>query len=236
MRAVQNGTRKRPGRLRGIFALTLMFCFCATVAAPEDYPTPYPRPNATPVLQNDRVNAWEVYWPKGQPTPMHEHTIDQLSITLRGGTVRVTTPAGKATDGHSELGMVVFTRHGTIHQEEGTSDVPQHKIMLEIKPSEPSTQAVNRFPPDRAAKALDNDRLIAWDFAWKAGEKVPMHMEDFDSVTVFLVPGTIRSVDAHGKAKTDERKAGDVVYAARGQALTQEAIAGSPRAIIVQLK
>ena len=213
------------------------FCLFAMAVRPETYPTPYPRLNATAVLQNARVNAWEVYWPKGQPTPMHEHTIDQLSITLRGGSVRVTTPQGKVTDGHSDLGMVVFTKHGTIHQEEGTSDIPQHKIMLEIKPSEPSLHSVAGFPPEGAAKSLDNDRLTAWDYSWKPGVKVAMHLEDFDSVTVFIVGGAIRSTDSHGVSKTDERKVGDVVYAASGsEVLTEEATAGSPRAIIVQLK
>jgi quercetin dioxygenase-like cupin family protein len=229
-------TRKSDLALR-IFVLVVSLVVCLQAATPETYPTPYPRPNATSVLQNSRVNAWEVYWPKGQPTPMHEHTIDQLSITLRGGTVRVTTPEGKVTEGHSAPGMVVFTKHGTIHQEEGTSDVPQHKIMLEIKPSEPSTQIVHGFPPDGAVKSLDNDRLTTWDYTWKPGVKVPMHLEDFDSVTVFVVGGTVRSVDTHGVAKTDERKAGDVIYTPRGsETLTEEAAAGSPRAIIVQLK
>jgi quercetin dioxygenase-like cupin family protein len=221
-------------------AIAAILCICAAHAAPQEYPTPYPRPNATPVLQNDRVNAWEVYWPKGQPTPMHEHTIDQLSITLSGGTVRVTTPAGKVTDGHSNIGMVVFTPHGTVHQEEGTSDVPQHKIMLEIKPAPPSSPSDTVFfPPAGATKSLENDRLIAWDYAWKTGEKNPIQM-DFDSVTVFLVGGTMRYWNSQGDMVNVVRKPGDVVYTARGSGMPSdqawEAVDGSPRAIIVQLK
>jgi hypothetical protein len=228
----------KSNRASRILVAAVALILCARVATPETYPTPYPRPNATSVLQNPRVNAWEVYWPKGQPTPMHEHTIDQLSITLRGGTVRVTTPQGKVTDGHSELGMVVFTKHGTIHQEEGTSDVPQHKIMLEIKPSPPSSPSDTMFfPPAGATRSLENDRLIVWDYTWQTGRN-SIQM-DFDSVTVFLVGGTVRYWNRQGDLIDVVRKPGDVVYAPRSSSWNGEAwgaLDGSPRAIIVQLK
>src|SRR5271156_3497855 len=103
--------------------------------AQQDYPAPYPRPTAQSILQNDRVNIWSVTWPKGYATPMHEHYIDQLSITLVPGTIRLTTPGHAPTESSSKYASVTFVRHGTVHQEEGTSDIPQHKIMLEVKPS-----------------------------------------------------------------------------------------------------
>lgn len=225
--------------LAAVFALALL-SICASLTAQQSYPPPYPRKNAKLVLQNERVNAWEVYWPKGEPTPMHEHTIDQLSITLNGGSVRVTTREGKVNEGHSHLGMVVFTPHGTVHQEEGTSDMPQHKIMLEIKPSpassSPDADAGRGFPPEGAVKALENDRLIAWDYTWNPRENVSMS-ENFDSVTVFLVGGTIRTSRAGAPVTEIERKPGDVLYQPRDEGTqVEEVVNGSPRAIIVQLK
>jgi predicted metal-dependent enzyme (double-stranded beta helix superfamily) len=84
---------------------------------------------------------------------------------------------------------------------------------------------------------LENDRLIAWDFIWKPGQIVPVHAEDLDSVTVFLAGGTIRSLTALGDVKDTVRSPGDVVYSARSaETRTEEAVTGSVRAIIVQLK
>ena len=55
--------------------------------------------------------------------------------------------------------------------EEGLSDVPQHKIMLELKPS--TRAAANAVPREGAVKLLENDRVIVWDFTWKPGQRVP---------------------------------------------------------------
>ena len=84
---------------------------------------------------------------------------------------------------------------------------------------------------------LENDRLIAWDFTWKPGQIVPFHEENLDSVTVFLEGGTLRAVTAQGEIKDTARRPGDVVFTAhRAETHTEEAVTGSPRAVIVQLK
>ena len=231
--------RKRTPRS---LALAVALCLCGAAAMAQKYPPPYPRNNAKEILQNDRVNIWEVVWPKGQPTAMHEHPFDQLSITLRGGAVRVTRLGGTPGEGHSTVGSVAFTPKGTIHQEEGLSDIPQHKVMLELKPSSAAPAQLpigmqRAFPREGAVKLLENDRLIAWDFTWKAGQIVPLHAEDLDSVTVFLERGTIRSVTALGEVKDTPRNPGDVVYSAHSaETHTEEALTSPVRAVIVQLK
>jgi len=206
-------------------------------AVAQSYPSPYPRKNATEVLQNDRVNVWDVVWPKGQPTAMHEHTFDQFSITLRGGTVRMTR-LGETPDEHdSKVGSVLFTPKGMIHMEEGMSDVPQHKVMLELKPSAATDGVHGTAPGEGAIKVFENDRLIAWDFTWKPGEIASRQAENLDSVTVFLGGGTIRSIADGGKPKDTARSPGEVVYSAHStSAHSEEAVIGSPRAIIVELK
>ena len=218
-----------------LIAIALFLIVLTAVA--QSYPSPYPRNNAKEVLQNERVNVWDVTWPKGQPTAMHEHTFDQLSITLRGGTVRVTRVGGTPSESDSKVGSVSFVRKGTIHMEEGMSDVPQHKVMLELKPSATTDGIHGTAPGEGAIKVFENDRLIAWDFTWKPGEVVSRQAENLDSVTVFLDGGTIRSIADGGKPKDTARNPGEVVYSAHSTpAHSEEAVSGSPRAIIVELK
>jgi len=181
------------------------------------------------------VNVWQVVWPKGQPTAMHEHPFDQLSVTLTGGTVKVTRLGSDPIVNQSKIGSVAFTPKRTVHMEEGLSEIPQRKIMLELKPSSP-THGVP-LPREGAIKLLENDRVIAWDFTWRPGQTVLRHQDPLDSVTVFLEGGTIRYVADKDGSKDTTRSAGEVVYFSHSQeAHTEEAILGSPRAVIVELK
>jgi hypothetical protein len=222
--------------------MVLAFCGAGIALAQEqqNYPPQFPRANATEVLSNDRVNVWDAYWPKNQPTPMHRHIFDVISITIQGGQIRVTNEDGKVSQGESHLGQANFSRKGLTHSEEGLSDVPQRKIFLELKSAAQASamgDSHEAFPPDSATKLVDNDRLIAWDYTWNAAQKVEVGAHTYDTVTVFLTGGTIRSVDAQGASRDIVRKPGDAVYAAHGpQTHTEEALGGSVRAIVVQLK
>ena len=209
--------------------LQFLFALSAALLA-QSYPAPYPRESAKKVLANDRVVAWDVTWPKGQPTAMHEHALDQLSVTLRGGTVRVSKLGGPVAVNQSTVGSVAFTPHGTVHMEEGLSDVPQHKIMLELQPS--TSPPMTAVPRDGAVKFLDNDRVSVWDFTWKPGQKMPRRADPFDSVTVFLEGGVLRS-----GTEEIQRIAGQVIYSSRrAEPHSEEAAEGTPRAVIVELK
>jgi quercetin dioxygenase-like cupin family protein len=208
----------------------------------QNYPPPFPRKDATKVFENDRVEVWDVMWPKGQPTPMHEHPYDQISITLVGGSVRVTRSDGNPTMGKSELGSVALTRKGTVHAEEGMSDVPQHKIMVQLKPSvSPDLNTgeglPGAFPREGATKVLETDRAIVWSYTWRPEQAVPRHADYLDSVTVFLEGGAIRSQADQGGIVSAARKSGDVVWAPHSSnGHSDMAVSGSPRAIVVELK
>ena len=144
--------------------------------------------------------------------------------------------------GKSQFGSVSFVRKGTVHAEEGMSEVPQHKIMVQLKPSNsPSVDTRDglpaAFPREGAVKVLDTERAVVWDYTWKPGQRVPRRANYLDSVTVFLDGGTIRLQRDQGEATETVRKAGDVVYSSHSQdAYTDDAGSGSPRAIIVELK
>jgi hypothetical protein len=215
-------------------------CMLGLVALPafsQSYPPAYPRPNATRIIDNDRVNVWDVYWMKDQPTPLHTHVIDQFSITLRGGLLRVSPAGGPWSEAHmSKVGSVNFVPASTTHMEEGLSDIPQHKIMLEVKPSPPNPDAHGTSPGEGAVKMFENARLIAWDLAWKQGQTISRPQEDLDSVTVFLDGGTVGSTG--NRASTNvARKPGEAEYVARGvPAHKESALSGTPHVIIVELK
>ena len=208
-----------------------------TCAFAQTYPPAYPRPNAAKIRDNDRINAWEVYWPKGQPTPLHTHTIDQFSITLRGGLLRVGTADGAWGEAHmSQVASVNFVPAGTTHREEGMSEVPQHKIMLEIKPSPAHPQVHGTAPGEGAVKLFENDRLVAWEMTWKPGVKISRPSDGLDTVTVFVDGGTIR-LSGQGDPADIAWGPGDTIFMPHGAPVrTDEAILGAPRAIVVELK
>jgi hypothetical protein len=95
---------------------------------------------------------------------MHEHPVDQLSVTLVGGTIRVTRVGDTPVVNESRLGSVTFTPKGTVHMEERLSDVAQRKIMLQLKSSESpsdSGSTVAKVPLEGAVKLLENARLVS---------------------------------------------------------------------------
>ena len=97
--------------------------------------------------------------------------------------------------------------------------------------------APGAFPREGATKLLENARVIAWDFTWSPGRKTPRHADYLDSVIVFLDGGTIRSTPDRGKFKDTTRSVSEVVYIPHNaEPPTEEAVRGSPRAVIVELK
>ena len=75
-------------------AALIAVCFAALAAAQQDLPPPFPRTNATKLLENDRINVWDIVWPKGQPTALHRHIYDQVgTYYARGG--RIDQDAGR---------------------------------------------------------------------------------------------------------------------------------------------
>src|SRR5262249_46790638 len=59
---------EREMRMRWILTALLPF---ALQAAPPNLPPAYPRAGATKILDNARVQVWNIAWLKGQPSPLH---------------------------------------------------------------------------------------------------------------------------------------------------------------------
>ena len=58
--------------------ITLLLSCVVAIGAQSELPPPFPRTNATQLLDTDRITVWDVVWPKGQPTAMHRHVYDQV--------------------------------------------------------------------------------------------------------------------------------------------------------------
>lgn len=204
------------------------------VAQAQTYPPAFPRDGAKKLFENDRVAVWDVVWPKGQPSPLHEHRYDQVSVTLVGAMVRVTKLDGTSTVNQSAPGSVTFTAKGTVHREEGLTDPPQHKIMVEMKgaaaPAAPKKDGAPTFFREGAIKLMENERVIAWDYTWKAGRVAAPHANEHDTVSVFLEGGAL---SIRGALRT----AGQAIYMpASTDAAAEQVVRGTPHAVILELK
>jgi hypothetical protein len=221
-----------------ILVLVAAAALCAAVAA-QDLPPPFPRTNATKLVETDRINVWDIVWPKGQPTALHRHIYDQVGTYYeRGGRV-ITAPDGTERRGMTEVGSLSTTRKGTTHVEEGTTDPPLRAVFIELKKDTPSGAAPAdvggaAFPRDGAKQVLDDDRVTAWDVMWTA--QTLRYRAPLDTVIVWLGDGRIRVTGGKDPASAVDIKAGSMRYLARGSAETLEIVSGSPRALFFQLK
>jgi len=228
------------------FACALAALVATSVHA-QDYPHAFPRAGTTQLFDNERVTAWEVRWLKDIPQPIHRHRFDMAGVYLRYGPIRVTSPEGVVSPERPpfEVPRPYFQAKGVTHREEVIGfapDAPERlAIMFDLKevavaPIAPTLGMSTAFPRDGAIKAIDNDRVIEWDYTWTTGRVVPTHLHDRDSVQVFFQGGAIKFTDADGKVETKTFKFGDARFIPRGTVCIEESISGSPRAVTIELK
>ena len=220
----------------------LLFVSVATLAAQQELPPPFPRTNATKLLETDRITVWDIVWPKGQPTAMHRHPYDQVGTYYARGGRLITTPDGQARSNITEVGSLSTTRKGTTHIEEGNTDPPLRAVFIELKKDTASgLPAANvggtpAFPREGAKQLLDDDRVASWDYTWASGPQSLRYRPAQETVIVWLGDGTVRVTPATGAASTMVVKPGTMRHLDRGAAETLEMVGGSPRALFFQLK
>jgi hypothetical protein len=215
-----------------------------TVVAPSAQvapPPPFPRTNATKLLDTDRITVWDIVWPKGQPTAMHRHVYDQVGTYYASGGRLITTPDGAARVTVTEVGGLSTTRKGTTHIEEGNTDPPLRAVFIELKRDTASglpaadVGGPAPFPRDGAKQILDDDRVTAWDYVWGSGAQALRYRPARETVIVFLGAGRARVTNGAAATESDV-KAGTMHHLAAGSDETIEVVNGSPRAILFQLK
>ncbi len=225
-------------------AMVGVFLGAAFLAA-QDYPHAFPRTGTTTLFDTERVTVWEVNWIHGVKQPIHRHLYDMAGVYLRFGEITVTTPEGVATTGQSfAVPRPYFQLKGITHREEAMGkpgDPERLAIMIDLKdvkvpPFTMTGGPAPRFPGKDATNVLDNDRVRMWDYTWKVGAPTGLHTHDTDTIEVFVTGGTIRTRTADGATETHEVQFKTARLVPRGRIDTEEAIAGAPRAIVVELK
>src|SRR6267142_3706867 len=92
--------------------VTLLLTCVVALSAQSALPPPFPRTNASRLLDTDRITVWDIVWPKCQPTAMHRHVYDQVGTYYAKGGRLITTPDGVARAVVTEIGSLSSTRKG----------------------------------------------------------------------------------------------------------------------------
>lgn len=223
-------------------AMLLLVVSSAALVAQSPLPPPFPRTNATLLLENDRIRVWDIVWPKGQPTALHRHIYDQVGTYYAPGGRVITTPEGASRTTDTAAGALSTTRKGTTHIEAGNTEPPLRAVFIELKQDTASglpPAAVDggpSFPRGDAKQLLDDDRVTAWDVsAWGAGPSPLRYRATHETVIVWLGEGTLR-VMSPTRAATIAVKAGTMRHVSRGANEALEMVSGEPRALVFQLK
>jgi hypothetical protein len=216
-----------------IFLIALALS-CAALAQ-ETLPPPFPRVNATKLLENDRIVVWNIVWPKGQPTALHRHVYDQVGTYYARGGRTITTPDGEARQAMTEVGSLSTTRKGTTHIEEGNTDPPLRAVFVELKSDMPVSVTGGNHPVHNDAKqVLDDGRVRAWDVASLKDDL--FGGTPGGTVQVFLGSGRIKEMNLANRTEEFSVAPGTMRYIAPGDREHQTAIEGSPRVMVFEFK
>jgi hypothetical protein len=179
--------------MRLIAALTAAFA----LAQGSTLPPPYPRAGTTSLIDNERVQVWDVTWPKtAAAPPMHRHLYDMTGIYYWPGDRMITSTDGAKRPVHTDAGRIQWQLKGVMHIEEGTSDDPLRAVMIELKGDGPSGKV------DKSASApafavtsmplLDNERVMVWEYK-RTGSGSERHLHPRDTVVVFTSQKSARA-------------------------------------------
>jgi hypothetical protein len=192
-------------------------------------------------VENDRGAAYNVVYPKDQPTPFRRHRYYFAGLDLNTATIRVTQ-----LDGKSDLRPVVKNRmwylpKGLTHQEMSTTDPGRHTVVIDIKDkSVPEAANGTSFPANKYAtyqnKVVDNDRVIIWDCAWSPGADGVTAFDSRDMFVAFAEGGELLIATPGQPAKIQHYDAGQAIFLPGGQARTIGSAGGTVHAMVVEVK
>ena len=187
----------------------------------QTYPPPYPRSGTTSLIDNGRVQVWDVSWPKGKPSPLHRHLYDMTGLYYWPGDRVITAVDGSTRNISTTTGTIQWQLKGITHIEEGTSADSLRAVMIEIKGDGPSGKTVKPagVPAFAAASMLllDNERVVVWDYPDTGAPSRHAHI--MDTVVVW-----------------SEGRSGHAIFLPAGTVHTPEPISAGAKAIIFELK
>ena len=151
-------------------ATVLLSLLLQTAAPPASLPPAYPRVGAIKILDNDRVQVWNIAWLKGQPSPLHRHIYDLVGVYYEPGDRMIISPEGARRPVTTKAWDIAFQRTGVTHIEEGTSEAPLRSVFVEMKVAgsyglETGASDAPDFSGAGATQKLDNERVTVWEYA-----------------------------------------------------------------------
>ena len=230
------------GRLGGAILSAASLLLGARPLPARKYSPAFPPEFATEVKTSNGFAIWDVTWKKGKSTGMRELALDQVTVTLTEGAVKVIRSDGSWDIQQRRFGSVSFQSKGTVVEEEGVSDVPSRAIVFQIQdvaPTKwPTTEGVpGMFPRVGAVELFETDRIRVWDAEWRPGERIGRHLHYIETAAVFLNDGMIRTIENGVPNPPSTRKTGDVVISPPIKVPhEEEQVEGTPRAIWVEFK
>ena len=196
--------------------------FSIFIQTSANLPPAYPRAGAVKILDNDRVQVWNIAWLKGQPSPLHRHLYDLVGVYYEPGDRMIISPEGAKRPVSTKAWDISFQLAGVTHIEEGVSDAPLRAAFVEMKQTGPyGTDTAGgdapAFTGEGATQKLDNDRVTVWEFT-----KMPAaasHRHTRDAVVV--------AIDGQRPRAT---------WVGRGTVHAREDIGTAPRIYVFEIK
>jgi hypothetical protein len=78
--------------------------------------------------------------------------------------------------------------------------------------------------------------VALWDYTWQPDRPVALHIHNRETVLVPVTPGEIRVEFQNGETRISRLVPGEAMFFSGAAAHREQAIVGSPRAIVVELK
>jgi hypothetical protein len=180
----------------------------ALVAQDSPLPPAYPRPGATLMFENARVQVWNIAWLK-QQYARHRHRYDLVGVYYAPGNRSIVSVEGNRRPVSTMAWDTAFQKSGVTHIEEGTSESPLRAVFIEMK--EPAARDAAASPSTEfemlgATKKSENERSIIWESTSPLHSGSHRHPRDTVVVAfekgapqvVFVAAGTTHDTDVTG--------------------------------------
>jgi hypothetical protein len=232
---------------RVIMPLAALLLFSSSAPA-QKYAPPFPRDVAKKAQESNCFVIWDVTWEDGKSTGVHENLLDQVSVFLTEGAVKVTRPDGTWIIEQERVGSVRFEPKGTVDAEEGVNDKPARAMVVQLKgalpPQWPITAGIpGQLPRAGAVKLFETDRITVWDHTFWPGVPPELHLHYHPTVGVYIAGGKTRVIsDPIQGVPVPERTANyepghlSVISSPLKAPHREGELEGAPRVIYVQFK
>jgi hypothetical protein len=125
------------------------FFLISSPAIAQKYVPPFPRDGATKAQEDPLWAIWDVSFEQHKSTGMVQLPLNQITVFLREGAVKITRPDGTYTIEQDRLGAIRYETKGTIRAEEGLSDFPSRAMVFQLKDAVPPKFPITEGVPDQ---------------------------------------------------------------------------------------